>query len=125
MTDFCPSCFIFAFGIIASPRRRKIEIAMINLIGSVGGISFVSADEVNPAFHTLLQRRKRQQMEQAHVCSFCVNKTELRIDGRGGFLVCFRGRREIAWSRELGAACSAFVTYGGRESDIRWSDVRL
>ena len=57
---------------------KRIEIAMNHLIGSVGEISFVSADEIDPAFHTLLQRRKRQQRGRVFVRSFCVGKVDLR-----------------------------------------------
>ena len=52
MTDICRSCFIFALGIIASPKRRALEIAIHDVIGSVGGILFLPyalMEEFHPA----------------------------------------------------------------------------
>ncbi len=70
----------------------RSKIAMNSLIGSVGCTSSVSVyaylrTGFHSAFHTLLQRRKRQQREQAFGCSFCLGKNRIENMNVLSFLV--------------------------------------
>ncbi len=79
--DMSYTRFVFRSTSRAGSEGRS-KIAMNSLIGSVGCASSVSVyaylrTGFHSAFHTLLQRRKRQQREQAFVCSFCLGKNRI------------------------------------------------
>ncbi len=80
--DMSYTRFVFRSTSRAGSEGRS-KIAMNSLIGSVGCASSVSVyaylrTGLHSAFHTLLQRRKRQQREQAFVCSFCMEEQRNR-----------------------------------------------